>query len=366
MAVKGKGFYIWKVLECEKGDANAIASLAQKAGYTHVLIKAADGNHSYNVDSTSGADLVAPVVNALHGRGIQAYIWHYVYGYDPQGEARIAVQRVRELKADGYVIDAEAEYSQAGRDAAARQFMSALRASLPNFPIALSSYRYPSYHPLLPWQAFLEKCDYNMPQVYWMQNHNPGDQLIRSVREFQALTPYRPIVPTGAAFTERGWSPTVDDVIEFLQTTQSLNLTGANFWEWANCRQYLPKVWDAIQNYPWTTVPVPKDITQQYIDALNTHDPIKVEALYNPTAVYVTARRTYQSAAALRAWLDDFFHNVLPNATFSLTSFNGSGSSRHFTWTAKSSAGNVSNGSDTFGLVNGRIAYHFSTYTVTK
>lgn len=366
MAVKAKGFYIWKVLECEKGDANAIASVAQKAGYTHVLIKAADGNHTYNVDSTTGADLVAPVVRALHARGIQAYIWHYVYGYDPLGEARIAIQRVRELNADGYVIDAEAEYSQAGRATAASQFMSALRASLPNFPIALSSYRYPSYHPLLPWQAFLEKCDYNMPQVYWEQNHNPGDQLIRSVREFQAITPFRPIVPTGSAYTAGSWAPTVDDVVEFLQTAQSLNLSGANFWEWSNCRKYLSSVWNAIQNYPWSTVPPPKDITQQYIDALNTHDPIKVEALYNPTAVHVDALRTVQGSAALRSWFDDFFRNTLPNAVFTLTSFGGEGNSRHFTWAAKSSVGGVSNGRDTFGLVDGRIAYHFSTFTVTK
>jgi SnoaL-like domain len=366
MAVKGKGFYIWKVLETEQGNANAIANAAQQAGFSHVLIKAADGNHSYNVDSKSGADLVAPVITALHARGIQAYVWHYVYGYDPLGEARIAIQRVQELKADGYAIDAEAEYSQAGRDAAARQFMSALRASLPNLPIVLSSYRYPSYHPQLPWQAFLEKCDYNMPQVYWMQNHNAGEQLIRSVREFQAFTPYRPIIPTGAAFTESGWSPTVDDELEFLQTAQSLNLTGANFWEWSNCRQYLPAVWDAIQNYPWTTTPLPKDITQQYIDALNTHDSIKVEALYTPTAVHINARRTIQGAVALHAWFDDFFRNILPNAVFTLSGFNGSGNSRHFTWTAKSGVGSVSNGSDTLGLSDGRIAYHFSTFTVTK
>jgi hypothetical protein len=366
MTVKGKGFYIWKVLECEQGDVNAIANVAQKAGLSHVLVKAADGNHTYNVNSSTNLDLVPPLVNALHARGIQAYIWHYVYGYDPLGEARIAIQRVQECHADGYVIDAEAEYSQSGRDAAARQFMSALRASLPNFPIALSSYRYPSYHPLLPWGAFLEKCDYNMPQVYWMQNHNAGDQLIRSVREFQALTPYRPIIPTGSAFTEGGWSPTVDDVVEFMQTTQSLNLTGANFWEWSNCRQYLPALWDAIQTYPWSTTPLPKDITQQYIDALNTHDPIKVEALYNPTAVHVNAQRTIQGAAALHAWFYSFLHDTLPNAVFTLSSFNGTGNSRHFTWTAKSSLGSVTNGSDTFGLVGGRIAYHFSTFTVTK
>lgn len=359
----GKGFFIWKLINAENDDANAIATLAAQAKLTHVLIKIADGITSSNVDSTTGIDLIPPVAQALRSRQIQVWGWHYVYGDDPLGEANKAIERVQGLNLDGYVIDAEVEYKDPGKDNAARTFMTQLRASLPTFPVALSSYRFPSFHPDFPWAAFLEKCDYNMPQVYWLLNHNPGEQLIRSVREFQALVPFRPIIPVGAAFTQSSWAPTDSDEIEFLKTAQSLNLTAVNFYEWANCRTRLPAdIWNTIASYSWP-VPVVQDIALQYVAALNTRDVNQVLNLYTFNAVHVNAARTIQGLDALRAWYNTFFNQVLPNATFTLTGYSGEGSSRHLNWTATSSAGRVLNGNDTLGLVNGKIAYHYTFFT---
>jgi hypothetical protein len=364
MALQGKGFFIWRIRDSEGGDVNAIARTAVQAGLTHVLVKIADGVSSYNVDTATSIDLVPPLVQALHNQGIQVWGWHYVYGYNPIGEADRAVQRVLQTGVDGYVIDAEGEYKESGKSRAAREFMTRLRASLPNFQVALSSYRYPTFHPQLPWREFLEKCDLNMPQVYWLQSHNPGEQLIRSVREFQAITPFRPIVPTGAAFTERNWAPTAEEVVEFLQTAQTLNLTAANFWEWANTRTKLPHIWTAIQNHVWSPGGPTKDIVQQYIDALNTRNPDQVAALYQPNAVHVTAERTVQGVAAIRSWYADLLSDTLPQGVFTLTASSGTGPTRQFTWTARSSAGNVNNGSDTLGLAGGKISYHFSSFSL--
>ena len=168
MALEGKGFYLWQILRTEGGSATAIANAAVQAGLTHVLIKIADGDHAYNLHPTTGADLVPPVLQALRDRNIEVWGWHYVYGYAPNAEADIAISRIQQLGVAGYIIDAEMQYEEPGRDAAARQFMSRLRLALPNFPIALSSFRYPTYHPAFPWQAFLERVDINMPQVYWV------------------------------------------------------------------------------------------------------------------------------------------------------------------------------------------------------
>lgn len=363
MALTGKGFFIWLIRSCEGGDVNAIAALAQQAQLTHVLIKVSHTTYSYNIEE--GIDLVPPLVQALRERQIQVWGWHYVKGDDPLGEANEAIERVQQLGLDGYVIDAEAEYKQEGKATAAKRFMSRLRSALPNLPIALSSYRYPSYHPQLPWREFLEKCDINMPQVYWKHAHNPASQLTRCIREFQAMTPYRPIVPTGAAFSEHGWQPTAEEVQEFLQTAQSFNLNAVNFYSWDSCRAKLPEVWNLIRDYPWPSGTLPMDITMQYIDALNSHNPDQVISLYNPTAVHITAARTIQGWIALRTWFQSLFTQLLPEATFVLTSYTGSGNSRHFTWTATSSAGQVNNGNDTFGLLNGKIAYHYSFFTIT-
>jgi hypothetical protein len=242
--------------------------------------------------------------------------------------------------------------------------MSRLRASFPALPIALSSYRYPTLHPQLPWQAFLEKCDLNMPQVYWLLAHNPAEQLNRSVNEFQALVPFRPIIPVGAAFYEHNWSPAPEEVVQFMQTAQVLNLSAANFWEWANCRRLLLPVWDAIKNYTWGTLPA-QDIAQRLITALNSHNVNLVTNLYQSGAVHVTSARTIQGINALKGWYTALLSQILPNATFTLTSFSGEGSVRHLNWTAASSAGNVNNGNDTLGIVNDQIAYHYTYFTIT-
>ncbi len=97
MAISGKGMMIWKIPSCEAGNATQIASVAKAAGFTHVLIKIADGIYSYNVNNTTKVDLAPPVVSALRAQGIQVWGWHYVYGNNPVGEAQIAVKRTKAL-----------------------------------------------------------------------------------------------------------------------------------------------------------------------------------------------------------------------------------------------------------------------------
>jgi hypothetical protein len=364
MILKGKGYFTWILSRTEGGNPAAIASLAKAANYTHVLIKISDGVVPFNIDYTTGIDYAMLVTNALKSVGIKVWGWHYVYGDSPVNEANQAISRIRQLNVDGYVINAEVEYKRPNRRVAARTFMDRLRSVLPNMPIALSSYRYPSYHPELPWREFLEYCDIAMPQVYWMKATNAGQQLERSVREYQAMTPYRPIVPTGSAFAEHGWRPYLPQVLEFLNTAKSLNLKAVNFWEWYNTRTRLPEIWDGIRNYPWDT-PAPTDISERYIEALNSRNPMKVSELYADKAVHITSARTIQGRAAITTWYQTLFNQILPNASFTLTRYTGTGSSRHLTWTAVSPKGRVQNGSDTLGIINNSIMYHYTFFNVS-
>ncbi len=366
MAIEGKGFFTWKIPACENGDVEAITSQAQASGLTHVLVKIADGVYAYNIDPTTGIDYALLLTHALHARGIKVWGWHYCYGDNPLGEARKALQRIEQLGIDGYVIDAEQEYKQPGKREAARKFMAQLRNTLPDFPIALSSYRFPSYHPDLPWREFLEKCDLNMPQVYWMKAINAGEQLTRCVRQFQGMAPYRPIVPTGAAFREKNWQPAPGEIIEFLKTAQSLNLSGVNFWEWSSARSgNLPGVWEAMRDFPWSVSAPQKDICERLIAAYNTHDAGQVASLYQPTAVHINAARMIQGMAELHIWYRAFLTQILPDGKFTLSGYSGTGSSRHFYWTAVSTQGKVLNGDDTIGLAGEKIVYHFTSFTVT-
>lgn len=131
MGLKGKGFFIWKIRDAEGGNPEAIANTAQAAGFTHVLLKIADGSYPYNVDRNTNVDLTEPVVHALRQRGISVWGWHYVYGNGPVGEANIAIRRLEQLNLDGYVVDAEAEYKEPGKANAARIYMEKLRTRFP-------------------------------------------------------------------------------------------------------------------------------------------------------------------------------------------------------------------------------------------
>lgn len=241
----GKGYFIWKIPLCEGGDPARIAAAAQEAALSHVEIKIADGIYAYN------RGLIEPLVLALHAVEIEAWGWQYTYGQRPEEEARLAAGLVDGLGLDGFVANAEVEYKTPGGRDRALAYMDVLTDKMPAVEIALSSFRFPSYHPQFPFDAFLRSCDFAMPQVYWMQAHNAGAQLRRSVTEYKQFG--RPYYPTGAAFMEHGWKATGAEVTEFLNTCRDLKLPGANFWEWGNAKRYAFDCWQASSNFAWPT-----------------------------------------------------------------------------------------------------------------
>ncbi len=236
MSIAGKGMYLWILSRCEGGDPTSLARVAVEAGLSHVLIKVADGSYSYNSEAPE-------FIDALLKAGVDVWGWQYVYGNKPAEEASIAIKRVRELNLDGFVIDAESEYKN--KSSQALIYMKLLRAGLPGVELGLSSFRFPNMHRDFPWIEFLSNVDVNMPQVYWVEATNAGAQLKTCIEQFKSY-PIRPIIPTGAAYLERGWKPTPGQVQEFIDTAKELGLTGYNFWEWGNTRKYCPELWEMI------------------------------------------------------------------------------------------------------------------------
>ncbi len=246
----GKGFFIWKIPYCEGGNVFSIVEQAVQLQLSHVLIKAVNGGYFYNV--VNGRDLVPDLVTALRDAGIQVWLWQYVFGDNPASEAIAAIERIQQLQPDGFVVNAEVEYKNRPNQATA--YMKALRAGVGNdLLIALSTYRWPSFHPEFPFTQFMEKCDFGMPQVYWMQAHNPRSQLVRTLTEYKQFN--KPVFPTGACFREHGWQPTATDVSEFLQACKDLSLQGCNFWEWGTARLYVQDGWEVIRSTAWANTP---------------------------------------------------------------------------------------------------------------
>jgi ketosteroid isomerase-like protein len=244
--------------------------------------------------------------------------------------------------------------------------MDQLTKAITDIPIALSSYKYPSYHPTVPWNQFLKKCDLNMPQVYWILGNNPAAQLKKSIADYMNLQYTPPILPTGAAFTEYDWTPTLDEVKEFMTEAKALKLPGFNFWEWGNLHNELDEEYHRlIRDFDWESgQAAPEDMAEKYLAALNSHDLNKLLALYQDQAVHITSERTIQGKETIKSWFNTLFTDILPESVFTLVGFTGKGNTRQINWTAKSSTGNVKNGSDTLGLLDGKIAYHFSDFSV--
>ncbi|MBN2387500.1 MAG: hypothetical protein JXB85_10805 [Anaerolineales bacterium] len=372
--LKGKGFFTFILSETEGGDPTAIVAAAQFAGLSHVLVKIADGAYPFGVNQ-NGSDTTLPVVQALRAAGIAVGGWHYVYGDDPIGEAAIAVRRVTELALDSYVIDAEEEYKRPGKAYAARRFMNEIRPAIDR-PIVLCSYRFPNYHPELPWSTFLEQCDYNMPQMYWEAAHNAAWQLRESKRQCDALPNARPYLATGPAYGAGGWAPTVEDIHEFLDTARALDIPAVNFFQWGYCRRHLPAIWKAISDYPWPVAPLvsiepepdgepglpamsatgialPDPFSNKYLAALNSRSGAEMAALYASTAVHVRDEKVIRNTTNIQNDYKIFFQS-LPTDNFSLTKVEGGGDIRYINWRT-----GIRVGKSAILLRNGKIILDF-------
>lgn len=360
MTLSGKGYYIWQVRHCENGDPDRITALAREANLTHVLVKVADGAFPYNIDLDNGYDYVRPLVRKLQASNIAVWGWQYVYGDFPDQEAEIAVARTLDLGLNGFVVNAEKEYQDTAKAPAASRYMNILRSNLGSLPMALSSYRYPTYHRLLPWANFLDRCDYNMPQVYWVLSHNnAAEQLQRSVNEFKAMRPFRPIIPTGPTFKQDGWIPYEHEIHDFMQAAIRLNLTAVNFWYWEGCRRYMPQFWDLVRDAVYAPPTQAKTLPERYIEALNKKDLQTLANFYTKNSVLIRVESALQGRAAIQEWITSHLANHKPGK-FNLVDQSRSKGAFSFRWEGLNSNGTPVQGRDTLGVKEGKILYHYA------
>jgi hypothetical protein len=258
--LSGTGMLIWQLAKCEGGDIDAIAARAREAGFTHLFVKITDGARPY-IKSEELLQLKSALAQETPEAPIALWGWGYVYGDDPKGEAQAAGKLIQEADLAGFVINAEREYKDPDKKEAAVIYLELLKDLLRTapeaadgspLPIGLASYRLPSYHPGFPWKVFLDKVDFVMPQVFWIQAQNPAAQLLRSYREYEELAPGIPYLPTGAAFAEGGWRPNPGEINEFLSSAADLRFSGANFFSWDYAGQPDNRdLWQAIAAFDW-------------------------------------------------------------------------------------------------------------------
>lgn len=246
--------FIWKIKDTEGGDGKAAAEKAHEAGLTHVYIKVLNGTWRYNQrpyyndngDLRFADDILKPYIDEFKKLGILVYGWTYNYLINPTLEARRVHERISELDLDGFIFDVEGAAKH--KFVAARTFLAGVKDI--EIPLGLSTYRFPTVHDeAIDFPDWMEVCDFVAPQVYWLHASNPREQLIRSIKEWRVITG-KPIVPTGAAYTEFKWTATAAQVLEFLQTAHdSPEIEAANFWVWNHAVNL--NLWDYIAEFPW-------------------------------------------------------------------------------------------------------------------
>jgi peptidoglycan hydrolase-like protein with peptidoglycan-binding domain len=220
-AFEGQGMWIWYVNQSDKGSVAAIVAQAHAAGVTTLFIKSSDGSSNY------WSQFSPQLVAELHANGLRVCAWQYVYGTNPAGEAGLGAEAVAN-GADCLVIDAEAQYE--GHYAAAQTYIDELRAKIgANYPVALASFPYVSFHPSFPYSVFLGPggAQYNAPQMYWKDIGVSVDTVYANTYIANRIYA-RPIFPLGQTYG----GVSASDLLRFREEAIDYGAGGWSFWDW--------------------------------------------------------------------------------------------------------------------------------------
>jgi hypothetical protein len=261
----GKGDWIYFVSQATNklgGAAPSVVNIPtlmtfyKAQGLQYVIVKAGTGSTNFN-GSEPSAQFNSNLVYHAHAAGLLIFAYTRSYDDDVAGEIAMA-SRCFALGADGWVIDAEAEWesgaNQAGTNGPTRalQYGQGLRGLFPTKFIAHAPFPIISFHSSFPYKEFGYYCDAVMPQAYWKSIY--GNDPAAVSRMVSAMdTEYRnwqnslsgiwtnsikPIVPIGQAYnpssTEITTAAEVDEFFDRLRTNQNpasiTGYSGASFW----------------------------------------------------------------------------------------------------------------------------------------
>jgi hypothetical protein len=256
--MNGLGFLIWKLANMPA--VGQLIALLKSVDCKWISVKVADGVYKYNTQGGSDAALKA-WIQAIQAEGIEVGGWHYIYPQSPGPQGDLAEERREKLGLSHYLLDVEKEW-KGNYGNAARTLLGKLHNG--GFDVGLCSYRYPSVHPQVPWNPFInhEKMDVMAPQVYWIEAHNPDGQLRASKAEYETRT-NKPYIPIGATFGVAGWEPSVDDLVAFVETAEALGCPAYGFYSLDWIIQHQRSDWlhaiDEAAGDPPPPVPVPDE-----------------------------------------------------------------------------------------------------------
>ena len=222
--------WIWYLSHSDEGSVPAIIARAHAAGVSTLIIKSSDGADYWSQFSPG-------LVRELRAGGLHVCAWQYVYGTQPEGEAR-AGARAADAGAECLIIDAEAEYE--GRYAAAATYLHELRRLLGgSYPLGLASFPYVDYHPAFPYSVFLGPggAQFDMPQMYWVEIGSGVGTVFHHTYTGNRIY-RRPVYPLGQTYG----SPPSSDIQLFRGLAVRYGSPGISWWDyaWTSAEGYWP------------------------------------------------------------------------------------------------------------------------------
>lgn len=243
-ALSGKWVWAWNWRRCDGGDAAQVASRLLAAGCAGALLKAFDGPRWFDQGKPW-----RDIARELSAAGVAVGGWGYLYGQDPAGEARKAIETVTSGKAALLVLDVEAEFK--GRPQAAAEVCLRIREALgPDYPLYFSSFAIARYHRAFPFEIFRRYCTGAVPQVYWNAFRWPLEQsLAWTYEDYAALgIPPERVFPAGGLYQEGFVTyPTPDDVQAFVRQAGKRGSPGVSFWSYEHMSEGM---WSAVGRAP--------------------------------------------------------------------------------------------------------------------
>lgn len=261
----GKGDWIYFLSQATNRLGGAVPTVVnvptlmayyKSQGLQYIIVKAGTGSTNFNGSGTT-PQFDSNLVHQAHAAGLLIFAYTRSFDDDVPGEIAMA-ERCFALGADGWIIDAEAEWengaNQAGTNGPARalQYGEGLRARFPNKFIAHAPFPIISFHSSFPYREFGYYCDAVMPQAYWKSIYgNDPAAVARMVAamdsEYRAwqnslsgiwTNAIKPIIPLGQTYnpaaSEIVTAAEVDEFFDRLRTNPApasiTGYKGASFW----------------------------------------------------------------------------------------------------------------------------------------
>lgn len=255
--LEGAGVWIWRVRQCEGGDADAIVARAVRAGVRQLWVRVGDSR-----DGFYGAATLDALVARAHAAGLVVIGWGFPFLYDPVADSGWTRAALDWRGRDGASLDAfspDIESSSEGTALSARRvvlYLSLVRplAAETGRPLVATVFRpTPQRLGSYPYAAMAPYVDAFAPMVYWSCNE-PGTLAAAAVRRLATLAPVH-VIGQGYDMTDEGGRvglPTGAEVARFCDAGRRAGALGASLWHWAELTQ---DEWRALGSSWWPDQP---------------------------------------------------------------------------------------------------------------